>query len=163
MTDTVTAAVRSKIMSRVTSRDTKPELAVRRALHAAGYRYRLNRKDLPGNPDIVLPRYHTVIQVNGCFWHGHDCRRGNRLPNTNTDYWRAKIQRNRARDTRTNQALTDAGWHVVIIWECQLEPSIIQLLKVLHDKRSGTTPPVDNNLTPSPASTRKSSSHHAQY
>ena len=131
MPDTVSKAKRSLIMSRVRSRDTTPELAVRRALHAAGYRYRLHRKDLPGNPDIVLPKYRTAVQVHGCFWHGHQCRRGNRLPSTNTEYWQAKIQRNRDRDNRVCRSLTEAGWRVFTIWECELEAGTRQLLSVL--------------------------------
>ena len=135
MADTVTPAARSRIMSRVRSRDTAPEMAVRRALNAAGYRYRLHRKDLPGKPDIVLPRHRTAVQVHGCFWHGHRCRRGNRLPATNTEYWRTKIQRNRERDRAATRALTEAGWRVITIWECAIEAATQRLLSTLAGER----------------------------
>lgn len=104
-------------MSRVRSRDTAPELAVRRSLHAAGFRFRLHGRGLPGRPDLVFPKYRAVIFVHGCFWHGHDCPRG-RPPATRTEFWGAKIARNRARDTATEQALHDAGWRVLTVWEC---------------------------------------------
>lgn len=136
MADTVSVEVRSAIMSRVRSRDTTPELVVRRALHQAGFRYRLHCKDLPGSPDIVLPKYRTVVQVHGCFWHGHYCSRGNRLPHTNTEYWRRKIQRNRDRDESTRRALSETGWRVVIIWECDHEAATRQLLLDLDTERS---------------------------
>ena len=123
-------------MSRVRSRDTAPELAVRRALHAAGYRYRLHRKDLPGRPDIVLPKYATAVQVHGCFWHGHHCRRGNRLPSTNADYWRKKIQGNRDRDRAASHALEEAGWRVIAIWECEIDAATTRLLAALDSERS---------------------------
>lgn len=136
MADTVSVEARRAVMSRVRSRDTIPELVVRRALHQAGFRYRLHCKDLPGSPDIVLPKYHTVVQVHGCFWHGHSCKRGNRIPKTNTEYWQAKIQRNRDRDDSTRQALSQTGWRVVIIWECDLEAATRQLLLDLDTERS---------------------------
>lgn len=136
MADTVSAEARSAIMSRVRSRDTTPELVVRRALHQAGFRFRLHCKDLPGSPDIVLPKYRTVVQVHGCFWHGHCCRRGNRVPYTNTEYWQAKIQRNRDRDESTRRALSETGWRVVIIWECDLETATRRLLLDLDTERS---------------------------
>ena len=134
MVDTVDPAVRSWIMARVRSRDTAPEIAVRRALHAAGYRYRLHRRDLPGSPDIVLPKYRRAVQVHGCFWHGHDCIRGDRLPSTKTEYWRAKIERNRQRDHVATEALARAGWHVVTIWECEIEVATARLLETLDNE-----------------------------
>lgn len=125
-------------MSLVRSRDTSPELAVRQALHAAGYRFRLHRKDLPGRPDIVLPRYRTAVQVHGCFWHGHQCRRGRRVPSTNTDYWQAKIRRNRDRDAAAAQDLATGGWRVITVWECSINAGIEHLLATLGAERSRT-------------------------
>lgn len=108
-------------MARVKGRDTAPERAVRRMLWAAGLRYRLNRKDLPGSPDIVLPGRRTAVFVHGCFWHGHDCARGARAPKANADYWRGKIARNVARDARVQAELMARAWRPVVIWECELK------------------------------------------
>ncbi len=116
MPDSIDKAARSWTMSRVRSTDTAPELAVRRRLHQAGFRFRLHRKDLPGNPDIVLPRHRTVVFVHGCFWHWHGCKRS-RMPTANRDYWSAKITRNRARDGLVTESLRAAGWQVTRIWE----------------------------------------------
>lgn len=107
-------------MRAVRSKDTKPELLVRRLAHAMGYRFRLHRKDLPGSPDLVFPGRRSVIFVHGCFWHGHDCRRGARQPKDNADYWRAKVARNMARDARVLNELGEAGWRSMILWECEL-------------------------------------------
>ena len=112
--------LRSRIMRAVKDRDTKPELFVRSQLHRAGYRFRLHRKTLPGRPDLTFPGRRKVIFVHGCFWHGHDCKRGARSPKNNAEYWRAKIDRNRARDERNREALSDDGWKVAIVWECEL-------------------------------------------
>ena len=106
-------------MRAVKSRDTAPELAVRRAVWALGARYRLHRKDLPGAPDLAFPGRRKAIFVHGCFWHGHDCARGARVPRTNRDYWTAKIGRNRARDDRTRRAYAEMGWEVLEVWECE--------------------------------------------
>lgn len=111
---------RSQTMARVKSRDTTPERIVRRALTRLGYRYRLNRADLPGKPDIAFIGRKRAIFVHGCFWHGHACRRGNRQPKENADYWRAKIDRNRARDAAVGEALERLGWSALTLWECQL-------------------------------------------
>lgn len=108
-------------MARVKGRDTAPERAVRRMLWAAGLRYRLNRKDLPGSPDIVLPGRRSAVFVHGCFWHGHDCARGARAPKANADYWRGKIARNVARDARVQAELQAHGWRSVVVWECELK------------------------------------------
>ena len=108
-------------MRRVGSKDTGPELTVRRLLTSLRLRYRLHRKDLPGAPDIVLPGRRLALFVHGCFWHGHDCKRGARAPKTNADYWRAKIARNVARDAASLAALADLGWWAEVIWECELK------------------------------------------
>lgn len=120
MVDTVTAQVRSRIMAQVKSKDTKPELAVRRLLHGLGYRYRLHRKDLPGKPDLVFPARHKAVFIHGCFWHSHaGCERA-RLPSSNKDYWHAKLRRNRERDERNLILLQQEGWKPFVMWECEL-------------------------------------------
>ena len=111
---------RSYIMRAVKGQDTAPEMTVRRLVYGMGYRYRLHRKDLPGKPDLVFPSRRKVVFVHGCFWHGHDCKRGARIPKTNRDYWEKKIDRNRDRDTRHYEDLKCAGWGVMVIWECEL-------------------------------------------
>ena len=108
-------------MRRVKSKDTAPELTVRRLLTRMGLRYRLHRKDLPGAPDIVMPGRRLAIFVHGCFWHGHDCARGARTPQANRDYWQAKIGRNRERDLEHRTALQAQGWRVLTLWECALK------------------------------------------
>ncbi|MGK2873800.1 MAG: very short patch repair endonuclease [Alphaproteobacteria bacterium] len=119
--------VRRRTMQAVKSKDTAPEMAVRRLTHAMGYRYRLHGKNLPGKPDLVFASKRKVIFVHGCFWHGHDCRRGARTPKENRDYWQAKIARNRTRDNKTRAALADAGWNVLTIWECETrKPDFLQ-------------------------------------
>ncbi|UED34879.1 very short patch repair endonuclease (plasmid) [Rhizobium ruizarguesonis] len=114
----VTDSRRSAIMRAVKSKDTAPEMIVRRLVHSLGFRYRLHRKDLPGKPDLIFPARRKVIFVHGCFWHGHDCSRGARKPKSNADYWHAKIARNVERDGRNNEALQKAGWDVMTVWEC---------------------------------------------
>lgn len=114
----VTDSRRSAIMQAVKSKDTAPEMIVRRLVHSLGFRYRLHRKDLPGKPDLIFPARRKVIFVHGCFWHGHDCSRGARKPKSNADYWHAKIARNVERDGRNNEALQKAGWDVMTVWEC---------------------------------------------
>ena len=121
MTDVYSSEKRSAVMRRVKGRDTAPELKVRKALTRLGARYRLHRKDLPGNPDIVMPGRRLALFVHGCFWHGHDCARGARVPKQNRDYWVAKIGRNVARDVESRAALADLGWRVETIWECELK------------------------------------------
>lgn len=121
MTDVYPPEKRSAVMRRVKGKNTAPELAVRRALTALGARYRLNRKDLPGSPDIVMSGRRLAIFVHGCFWHGHDCPRGSRVPKANREYWTAKVARNVARDARTGAALCEQGWRVETIWECELK------------------------------------------
>ena len=114
---------RSAVMRAVKSGDTAPELAVRAILRTLAPGYRLHRADLPGKPDIVYGRRKLAIFVHGCFWHGHGCARGARMPKTNTDYWRAKIARNRARDERTLAALAGSGWRTLVVYECELRDS----------------------------------------
>ncbi|HAK62294.1 MAG TPA: very short patch repair endonuclease [Alphaproteobacteria bacterium] len=122
-------AVRRRTMQAVKDKNTAPELAVRRLAHALGYRYRLHRKDLPGKPDLVFPSRRKIIFVHGCFWHGHDCRRGARTPKSNRDYWLAKIARNRARDLKARKALSEAGWRVLTLWECGTkEPAVLRTI-----------------------------------
>src|SRR5579884_2241405 len=118
--DKVGASKRSEIMRRVRSTDTRPELTVRRLIHAMGYRFRLHRRDLPGVPDIVLPRLRAVAFIHGCFWHGHACRAGRNRPASNVAYWERKLNRNRERDVRAQIALRRLGWRVLTIWECEL-------------------------------------------
>ncbi len=112
---------RSKMMAAIHSRDTKPELMVRKYLWRLGFRYRLNLNRLPGHPDIVLRKYHTCIFVNGCFWHGHDCE-DFRMPKTNVEFWEKKIRRNQERDKEEQRKLAKMGWHVIVVWECELSP-----------------------------------------
>jgi DNA mismatch endonuclease (patch repair protein) len=119
MVDVLTPEQRSFNMSRIRGRDTKPELVLRRGLHARGFRFRLHRKDLPGRPDLVFPGRHAVIFVHGCFWHGHDCPMC-RMPATRADFWRSKIEKNRLRDRNVVTALRKSGWRVLTVWECAL-------------------------------------------
>lgn len=119
-TDVYPPAKRAAVMRAVKSSGTSPELAVRRLIWRLGGRYRLNRVDLPGKPDIVLPGRRLAIFVHGCFWHGHDCARGARIPMANREYWLVKIGRNRARDASALEALRGLGWRVETVWECEL-------------------------------------------
>jgi DNA mismatch endonuclease (patch repair protein) len=121
VTDVFTPAERSAVMRRVKGQNTQPELLVRRMLWRLGARYRLHRRDLPGAPDIVLPGRRLAIFVHGCFWHGHDCARGARVPKANRDYWLGKVARNRARDIESRARLEAMGWRVLTIWECELK------------------------------------------
>lgn len=127
---------RQRLMARFRSKDTEPEVLVRRALHRAGRRFRLHRKDLPGKPDIVLPRDRTVVMVHGCFWHAHEGCSIARVPKTRPEFWRAKFDANKARDKRSQAALEELGWRVVIIWECEARspnlPSLLQELGLLR-------------------------------
>ena len=120
MSDVLTPTQRHRCMSRIRSKATKPEMTVRRWLWAHGYRYRLNVRSVPGKPDIVMRRYRTAIFVNGCFWHGHEGCAKFVMPKSNTDFWQAKITRNRERDRQNYDVLMQNGWQVIVIWECQL-------------------------------------------
>jgi len=124
-TDVYPPEKRSAVMRRVKGKDTSPELKVRKALTGLGARYRLHRKDLPGKPDIVLPGRKLALFVHGCFWHGHDCARGARVPKQNRDYWVGKVDRNRARDARSREALASLGWRVETVWECELKDAVL--------------------------------------
>ena len=126
MTDVHNTATRSYNMSRIKAKDTKPELLVRRFLFTQGFRYRLHVKTLPGKPDIVLPKYKTVVFIHGCFFHGHEGCRYFKVPATRTEWWLDKIEGNKKRDTEAEQKLTDLGWKVITIWECELKPNQIE-------------------------------------
>ena len=121
MTDIFSILKRSRIMASVKGKDTKPEMIVRKYLFSKGLRYRLHDKKLPGSPDIVLPKYKTVIFVNGCFWHGHEGCKNYRLPKSNEFYWEQKIRRNKARDIANEFVLQSQGWNVINIWECEIK------------------------------------------
>jgi DNA mismatch endonuclease (patch repair protein) len=121
VTDVFDPVKRASVMRRVKSRDTGPEKTVRRLLTGLGVRYRLHRKELAGKPDIVMAGRRLAIFVHGCFWHGHDCARGARVPQQNRDYWLAKVARNRDRDVASRAALEASGWRVEVIWECELK------------------------------------------
>ena len=128
-------------MRRVKGRDTTPELKVRKALTRLGARYRLHRADLPGKPDIVLPGRRLAIFVHGCFWHGHDCARGARVPKQNRDYWLEKVAKNRARDAAHREALAGKGWRVETIWECELKDELDARLSGLISPAGPASPP----------------------
>ncbi|GFH88241.1 MULTISPECIES: very short patch repair endonuclease [Bacteroides] len=119
MSDIFSFQKRSDIMSKIGGKNTKPEILVRKFLFSKGFRYRINVKTLPGKPDIVLPKYKTVIFINGCFWHGHNCKKG-KLPSSNIDFWREKISNNKSRDDKNSDLLIKLGWKVIIIWQCEI-------------------------------------------
>lgn len=131
MADRISPEERSRTMRAVRRKDTQPELFVRHALHANGFRFRLHRADLPGKPDLVLPKFRTSVFVHGCFWHGHNCRRGKR-PDTRREFWGRKIGGNIARDRRVCAALKDAGWTTVTIWTCELCEKTEKLIRDLR-------------------------------
>lgn len=139
--DTFTRKQRSDIMRRIRSTDTRAELVVRSLLHRAGFRFRLHNKQLPGKPDIVLPRYKTVVFVHGCFWHGHKgCKEGRR-PKSNTEYWNRKLDRNLRRDAANSKLLRKLGWKRIVVWECELkniEALKQRLISELNGKLSST-------------------------
>lgn len=134
MADTVSRSHRSWVMARVHSANTTPEVAARKVLHAAGFRFRLHVRKLPGNPDIVLPRYKTIVFVHGCLWHWHGCKRS-RMPSTNVSYWKRKIRRNVKRDRANIVALRQAGWDVEVVWECELQNRLAILVRQLAQRR----------------------------
>ena len=120
MTDIVESTVRSRMMAGIRSTNTRPEILIRHGLHRRGFRYRLHISCLPGKPDMVLARHHAVVLINGCFWHGHDCHLF-RWPGSRRKFWKQKITRNRVRDIEVQGALAEAGWRVLVIWECALK------------------------------------------
>ena len=124
MTDKISSSARSKNMAAIKGKDSKPEIIVRRYLHKLGYRFRLHRKDLPGKPDIALPRFKTVIFVHGCFWHRHEQCRNSVMPKSNVSFWRKKLGGNVARDRMNVELLKEQGWKVLIIWECEVKNEI---------------------------------------
>jgi len=120
MADIVSPDVRSRMMSGIRGKNTRPEIVVRKEMFRRGFRYRLHAKELPGKPDIVFPRFRAAVFVHGCFWHGHDCHLF-RLPSTRPDFWKVKIERNKTNDGRAIEALLSAGWRVATIWECAVK------------------------------------------
>jgi DNA mismatch endonuclease (patch repair protein) len=118
--DRISKPERSALMAKVRTKNTAPEVLVRRLLHRAGFRFRCHYRNLPGSPDIILPKYRAIIFVHGCFWHGHKCKRG-ALPSSNKQFWEKKISRNRARDLKNLRALRRMGYHVTIVWACRLQ------------------------------------------
>jgi DNA mismatch endonuclease, patch repair protein len=120
MADNVPVPVRSRMMSGIRGKDTRPELLIRRGLFSQGFRYRLHASNLPGKPDMVLARHHAVVLINGCFWHGHDCHLF-RWPGSRPDFWKQKITRNRNRDIEVRDLLAAAGWRMLVVWECALK------------------------------------------
>lgn len=129
MTDIVDRATRSRMMSGIRGRDTKPEVIVRKYLHAHGLRYRIAPKNLPGKPDIVLPKYRTVVFVHGCFWHRHEDCQYAATPTSNSDFWRRKFASNVARDQAVMEQLQHLGWKVLVIWECQVATERLRTLR----------------------------------
>jgi DNA mismatch endonuclease (patch repair protein) len=147
MVDKISPVERSRVMAAVKSKDTTPEMVVRRMVHSMGYRYRLHAKHLPGTPDLVLPCLRKVVNVNGCFWHMHSCGRC-RIPASRRSYWIAKIRRNAERDKRTRRRLQRAGWRVLVVWECQTLPKNLERLRARIERfldggsrKSGTKRP----------------------
>lgn len=152
MADTRTEEQRRRIMQSVKGRDTGPEIAVRRLLHKAGYRYRLHVKVLPGSPDIVFPGRRKVIFVHGCYWHGHGCRKG-QLPKSKLDFWSGKIEANRARDARKEGELQVAEWEVMTVWQCEIADTDA-LASRLREFLDGTES--DRHSEPSPVGSKSS-------
>lgn len=132
MTDVLTIDQRRYCMSRIRGKDTKPELVVRRMLHALGYRYRLHRRDLPGCPDLVFSGRKQVIFVHGCFWHRHRCKYGQVSPATRPEFWERKLAGNKARDARNRRELRRLGWRVLIVWECQIRKPTAMIERVVR-------------------------------
>lgn len=137
MSDIVSPETRSRMMSGIRGKNTKPEIKVRKSLHRLGFRYRLHDKSLPGKPDLVLPKYKTVIFVNGCFWHGHECGLF-KWPKSNTEFWKEKITGNRLRDEKNLEHLDKLGWNVITVWECSLrgapEEEIVDYMQAVSER-----------------------------
>jgi DNA mismatch endonuclease (patch repair protein) len=141
LVDTISPEYRSEIMSRVRGKDTKPEMVVRRMLHAAGYRYRLHARDLPGKPDLVFPARRKVVFINGCFWHRHQGCAHARLPKSRTEFWTEKLERNRERDDRNVEALRELGWEVLTVWECEARDPAALMPRVVAFLEQQPAPP----------------------
>lgn len=143
MSDTMTPEQRSRCMAAIHSKDTKPEVLVRKFLFAKGLRFRVCNRKLPGTPDIVLPKYKTVIFIDGCFWHRHEDCKYSRLPKTNTKFWKSKIETNKARDIKNENALIAAGWNVIRLWECEIrhKATRAELLENLYGSITGSLQP----------------------
>lgn len=149
--DVVDSATRSRMMAGIRSKDTKPEMAVRRYLHARGFRYRLHARDLPGSPDLVLPKYRAAILVHGCFWHRHSGCRFATTPTSNVERWDAKFQANIARDATKLASLEEAGWRVIVVWECELRRDPTERLQrlaqeITEQNSSPVSRPTDNRV-----------------
>jgi DNA mismatch endonuclease, patch repair protein len=142
----IVTEARSRNMARIRAKDTQPELRVRRALHAAGFRFRLHRRGLPGTPDLVLPRFRTVIFVHGCFWHRHTGCRMTSVPKTRAAYWDAKFTANMERDTRVRRQLEEAGWNVVVIWECGTRDAA-EIVAFVRDRLPAAAPAAQPTTT----------------
>jgi DNA mismatch endonuclease (patch repair protein) len=151
MADIVDSATRSRMMAGIRNKNTKPEVIVRSLLHRAGFRFRLHARHLPGNPDIVFPRYKAVVFVHGCFWHGHDCPLF-KWPTTRPEFWRNKIDRNQLNDRRAFSLLVEAGWRVAVVWECVLRGKERNLEEVVR-KLADWLPDTDTQLIELAAST----------
>ncbi|MBM3114251.1 very short patch repair endonuclease [Jeongeupia naejangsanensis] len=163
MTDIVDQATRSRMMSGIRGKNTKPEMLIRKALHARGFRYRLHAPDLPGKPDLVFPRYKAVLFVHGCFWHGHPGCKHFRLPGTRTDFWASKITANCVRDSKQQHLLIEKGWRVLVIWECatrKLQPeyaeNVFNLVCGWLKSDTGSAQLDANGLSPLPCSVTES-------
>ena len=153
MADIVSPKVRSRMMAGIRSKNTKPELIIRKGLHRKGFRFRLHDKGLLGKPDLVLPRYQAVVFVNGCFWHGHDCHLF-RVPATRTDFWKQKISKNKENDKIATASLSDDGWRIATVWECALkgkgkikEDDVIEMLSSWLKSEECTISVRGNNLS----------------
>ncbi|MDB7985240.1 very short patch repair endonuclease [Faecalicoccus pleomorphus] len=131
--DTMTKEQRHRNMSHIKSKNTSLEILVRKRLFHDGFRYRINVSNLPGKPDIVLPKYHTVIFVNGCFWHRHNCKLAT-MPKTHTDFWQRKFEQNVKNDLANHKKLRNLGWHVIILWECEIKEDFEQLIKMTENE-----------------------------
>lgn len=131
--DTMTKEQRHRNMSHIKSKNTSLEILVRKRLFRDGFRYRINVSNLPGKPDIVLPKYHTVIFVNGCFWHRHNCKLAT-MPKTHTDFWKRKFEKNVKNDLANHKKLRNLGWHVIILWECEIKEDFEQLMKITESE-----------------------------
>ena len=131
--DTMTKEQRHRNMSHIKSKNTSLEILVRKRLFRDGFRYRINVSNLPGKPDIVLPKYHTVIFVNGCFWHRHNCKLAT-MPKTHVDFWKRKFEQNLKNDLANHKKLRNLGWHVIILWECEIKEDFEQLMKITESE-----------------------------